>query len=173
MTSRDEFLAAVTTATEGTPYAVTPTPEGFDLHLEIADASWYGLFNKAGLKEEYVIRVRIDGSEYTVEQGRRSISWAVGAPTRGEISWFKGRTYELEKRKVWALDESFRPSKVVDYSFSSNEGLKLVKGIGQRLGLKERWPLSMKIALVAGAAGASSIVLVPLALLAKGLGWLP
>lgn len=171
MTTRDDFIQAIRTATEGTPYDVTPTDAGFDLGLKLADAKWYGLFNKSGLQVEHVCRVRLDGDSYTIEQGMREVSWSLGAPTRGRLEFFKGRSYEVSFQKVWALDEGFRPAKVVDYSFSSNEGLALVRTVGKRLGLKERMPGVVKGAIIVGLLGASSIVLVPIGLIGKARGW--
>lgn len=171
MTKADEFRAAIAKATADTPYAFTPTDVGFDLHLNLADAKWYGLINKSGLQVEYICRVEIGEDDYTIEQGKRRFSWSAGIPTRGRLEMSKGRNYELSFEKIWAFDENFRPAKVVDYSFSSLESLSLVRTVGKQLGLRERMPTTMKIGLVVGLIGASSLVLVPVGLVGKSLGW--
>jgi hypothetical protein len=59
-----------------------------------------------------------------------------------------GRSFELSSEKVWAFDESGRPGKVVDYTFSSEEGRRLVKGAIAEVGLEERMPWSAKAPLI-------------------------
>jgi hypothetical protein len=172
MTTADEFQNAIARAIAETPYTISHTDEGFDLHLDLANARWIGLYNKAGLKVEYLCRVEVnDNKTYTIDQGKRRIEWSLGTPTRGSIEMLRGRNRELSFEKIWALDERFRPAKVVDYSFSSRESLSLVRTVGKKLGLKERMPGSMRIGLVAGFIGASSLVLVPIGLLGKSRGW--
>lgn len=90
------------------------------------DASWWGVFAKAGLKKTYRLLLGLDEEKHEVrafeEEG--SIEWQAGAPAvsysrrqfRG-ISLFRyerGVGYGFKK-------ESLEPGKVYDYRFDSRE----------------------------------------------------
>lgn len=162
MSTVEQFRHAMMQATAGTPYTVSPIDDGFILHLEIANAQWYGLFNRAGLKEEYTCRVTVDGEKYKLLQGRRSIDWVAGAPrTGGRIEWASGWVWQRSKKQVWAWDEQGRFGKVVDYTFDSGEGKQLVKAVAERLGLRAGMPGRVKGALIfAVIAGIGAIITV-------------
>jgi len=149
MGHREDFIAALQQATAGTPYAVTPTEGGFDVALEVVDAQWYGLFNKAGLTKTYVHHVRVseDGS-YSVTDDSRSVEWVAGVPrVSAEASRQVGRVKEFGVQKIWAFDEHGQMAKVVDYRFNSEEGRDLVTTVGNHLGLKQERGTSEKIGL--------------------------
>ncbi len=154
MTTRDDLLHAIQKATEGTPYTATPTEDGFDVHLLIADAQWYGLFNKAGLNREYACRegVRLPGQDrrgplrHHPEPAERRMGGRRPL-RRGQRPVDQGSYLALSTRKIWALDENFHFTKVVDYSFRPNEGLQLIRTVGKGLGLRERTPVDMKIGI--------------------------
>jgi hypothetical protein len=66
MSTGREFFEDVKAAAEGTPYTVTETEDGFDVALDIVDAQWFGLFNKAGLKRLYIRHVHLQGDARNV-----------------------------------------------------------------------------------------------------------
>ena len=149
MSQRDEFLAAMQAAAEGTPYAVTRTEDGFDVGLDIVDAQWYGLFNKAGLTRTYVHHVRVgeDGS-YSITDDSRSMDWVAGVPRVSASATRQiGRVKEFGVQKIWAFEEHGQFGNVVDYRFNSEEGRDLVTTVADRLGLKQERGTSEKIGL--------------------------
>lgn len=149
MGHREDFLAAVQQATSGTPYAVTPTESGFDVALNIVDAQWYGVLNKAGLSKAYTHHVSVpeDGT-YSITDDSREVEWVAGVPRlSGSASRQVGRVKEFGVQKVWAFDENGQFGKVVDYRFNSEEGRDLVTMIGDNLGLKQERGTSEKIGL--------------------------
>ena len=77
MSNRAEVVERVRAAAEGTPYAVTQTPGGFDVALDIVDAQWFGLFNKAGLRKAYIhhVKVKDDGAFTITDESRASTGW--------------------------------------------------------------------------------------------------
>lgn len=166
-----EFHEAITRAVADTPYVVVPTEDGFEVNLDIANARWYGAFNKAGLEYDYSCRVTVSEDSFKIVQGTRKVSWTAGVPSHGSVEWSSGRIYGFEFNKSWALDESFRPAQVIDYSFSPNESLALVRAVGQQLGLTEKRPASVTGAIVFAGLGASALVIVPVAFLGRALGW--
>lgn len=172
MTERDDFFRNMQTAVEETPYVLTETERGLDLTLDIVDAKWYGLYFKEGLHRVYTYHVELPGDgTYTVTDDSRTVEWQAGVPTiSGSVERTRGRVYDRSSEKVWALGEDFRPGKVVDYRFDSEEGRRLIRAVADRLGLKEKRGRDEKIGLyfaILGGAGAllTLVVLGVLALL--------
>ena len=130
MSTRQEFFERVRAAAEGTPYAVTETTEGFDVTLDIVDAQWFGLFNKAGLRKVYTHHVKLsDDGAFSVTDESRSLEWVAGTPliaaTR-EVQ--RGRIKEFGFQKVWAFDEHGNFGVQADYRFNSEEGREPDRG---------------------------------------------
>ena len=172
--TRADFLDGVRQAAGGTPYVVTATDAGFDVTLDIVDAQWFGLFNKAGLDKVYIHHVAVaDDGTYTVTDDSRTVEWVAGVPrASASAERVYGRVKEFGVQKVWALDEHGRFGPVVDFRFNSEEGRDLVKGVAQQLGLKEKRGAAERTGLVfALVAGVGSVitllVLLVLALLGK------
>ncbi|MFC6285503.1 hypothetical protein ACFP3Q_06180 [Nocardioides sp. GCM10027113] len=170
----EELRRRVEVAAEGTPYVVTPTRRGFDVTLDIVDAQWFGLLNKAGLSKVYThhVAVREDGT-YTVTDDVRTVEWVAGVPqVKGSSERMYGRVKELGVQKVWALDEHGRFGQVVDFRFSSEEGRDLVEAVAEQLGLRLRRGAAETVGLVFGVIGAvgalaTIVVLVVLFLMGK------
>lgn len=153
MTDKATQLAeAVEAAVADSPYVVTRTAEGFDLSIDIADARWYGVLNKAGLKYDHTWRVTVDGDHYKILQTWKRVEWAAGVPTSLSAEGGRGRLLEVGFEKSWAFDEEGRFAKVVDYSFKSQEGLTLIRELAEPLGLSERRPMEVKVAVAAAVA---------------------
>lgn len=172
--SRQDFLDGVRQAAAGTPYVVTATDAGFDVTLDIVDAQWFGLFDKAGLDKVYIHHVAVaDDGTYTVTDDSRTVEWVAGVPrASASAERVYGRVKEFGVQKVWALDEHGRFGPVVGFRFNSEEGRDLVKGVAQQLGLKEKRGAAERTGLVfALVAGVGSVitllVLLVLALLGK------
>ena len=145
----DSFRDRVSHHAEATPYVVSPTADGFDVALDIADARWYQLYAKAGLKKTFVHHVAMTGpKDFTITDDSFEMSWEAGHPRLGvRLERFVGRRYEFSFQKTIAITEQARLDTVVDYTFSSEEGRKLVKRAGKELGLREHLPASAKGAL--------------------------
>jgi hypothetical protein len=152
MAQREDFLTAVQEAAAGTPYVVTPTDSGFDVALDIVNAQWYGVFNKAGLSKAYIHHVAVsDDGTYTITDDSREVEWVAGVPrASASASRQVGRVKEFGVQKVWAFDENGNFGTVVDYRFNSEEGRDMVTMIGERLGLKQERGTSAKIGLYVG-----------------------
>ena len=173
MSMRDQFLQGVQEALDGEPYAVAPTADGFDVTLDVVDAQWYGLFNKAGLTKAFIHHVRVgDDGSYSITDDSRELEWVAGVPRLGATASRQvGRVKEFSFRKTYALDENLQPAKVVDYSFSSEEGRSLITAVADRLGLKQQRGTAEKIGIwfaVIGGVGALITVIVLLIAAAMG-----
>jgi hypothetical protein len=169
-----DLQARVRVAVEGTPYAVTPAEGGFDVTLDLADAQWWGLLDRAGLQRSIVHEVRLRGAEaFTVTDVERRVDWVAGVPRLAASATLKrGRSLGVGGEKVWALDDDGRISAVVDYRFDAAEGRQLVEtaarslGLAQRRGTEERIGISFAIVGGAGAV-VTAVVLVVLLLLGR------
>ncbi|ART70525.1 hypothetical protein BTO20_20045 [Mycobacterium dioxanotrophicus] len=142
------FSSSVAAAAEGTPYKVTPTKRGFDVELDIVNAHWWELFDRAGLQSSFRWRVREHASYYTITDRQVRMKWSAGVP-RFAFSWEMqgGRIFAFTREKIWALSDRGRIEPVVDYRFNSREGRDLIRMVARRQGLKERQPWSVNLAL--------------------------
>ena len=168
----DRFRDRVASHAEGTPYVVSPTPEGFDVALDIVDARWYQLYAKAGLERTFVHHVTMAGGrDFTITDDSHTLEWEAGHPRLGaRVERFVGRRYDVGFRKTIAVTEDARIDTVVDYAFSSEEGRKLIKGAAKELGLREHLPASAKAGLwIAVAVLVAMAVLFPIAF---AMGWM-
>ena len=136
----------VRAATEGTPYLVEERPYGFDLTINIVDATWWTLLRKSSVKRVFTHQVRLDedSQRMTVTDVAQSVRWDAGAGLGSPPSLHveqqvqRGRVYEFSSEKQWGLDaETGQAGKVVDYTFSAKEGRDLVRGVADRDGWSE------------------------------------
>jgi hypothetical protein len=166
-----EFLRRVQEAASGTPYVVQETDTGFDVTLDIVDAQWFGLFNKAGLAKVYTHHVAVpETGVYTVTDDSRTVEWVAGTPRVAATAERQyGRVIELGAQKVWAFDEHGNFGVQADYRFSSEEGRELITGVADQLGLQLRRGGAEKAGLYVGVAAAIGSVIVLVVLL---VAWL-
>jgi hypothetical protein len=165
-----EFFRAVQAATEGTPYVVTETDEGFDVTLDIVDAQWFGLFNKASLQKVYVHHVAVpEPGTYTVTDDSRTVEWVAGSPTMGSAERVYGRVKEFGVQKVWAFDAQGNFGVQADYRFNSEEGRDLLTGVADQLGLKQRRGGAEKTGLIFGVIGAAGALVAVVAVIIMAL----
>lgn len=167
----DELRAAVTARAQDTPYQVVPTPEGFDLRINVVDAHWYGLISAAGLKKVVEHRVALDESRrrLTMTDVHLDVRWDAALDTSGhapprlvasaQVTRTLGRTYEVSFNRTWAINAQGVPAKVVDFSFSSAEGQSLIREPAVELGWTEHAGIYQRIGLIAGCVGLGLAVL--------------
>ncbi|MCY7396274.1 MAG: hypothetical protein LH468_09025 [Nocardioides sp.] len=168
MSLTQEFADRVRVAAEGTPYAVTDVEGGFDLRLELVDAQWWGVLNRAGLRRTFTHEVRIDETDrsFSVTDVSRDLEWVAGTPRISARGGFqRGRILSRRRETIWAFDDSGRPAKVVDYRFDSEEGRDLAVTVGRRLELTQHRGTAERMGLVMGVIGGAGAVLTVLVLL--------
>ncbi len=157
------FMARVAEAARETPYGVSATPRGFDVALKIADAQWYGLFNKAGLRKTYIHHVAVEGDTYTISDDSREVRWVAGVPRLAvRASRQYGRLIQVGAEKVFALDENGRLSRAVDYRYDSEEGCQLVTLVGREMDLRQKQPTSVRIGIAMAVFAVGGLVLLGL-----------
>lgn len=161
MSTSGAFFERVRQAAEGTPYDVTETEEGFDVKLDIVDAQWSGLFNKAGLKKVYTHHVKLaDDGVFSVTDEWRSVEWVAGTPrVAASVEVNKGRVIEFSRQKVWAFDEHGNFGVQADYRFNSEEGRQLITSVAQQLELKQRRGTEERIGIFVAALAIGGLVI--------------
>lgn len=134
-----ELFARVQQAAANTPYKVVPTEKGFDVELDVADATWFGLFNKAGLKHAFIHHVSIpETGTYSVTDDARTVEWIAGTPRISyEASREIGRIKKVSFNRTYAFNEEGEFGKVVDFKFNSEEGRALIDSAATDLGYRQ------------------------------------
>ncbi len=167
MSTAAELVERVRAATEGTPYTVTETPEGFEVGIDIVDARWYTLLYRNGVKRVFTYEVRLDEAKQTmaVTDVARSVRWSAGGdPTRppslhAEKSIQRGRVYPFSTEKQFGVDAGTGQAGMpVDYTFSSEEGRRLIRGAAKELGWSEKLGGEAKGAIIFGVAVLAALV---------------
>jgi len=138
----------VAAAAQGTPYTIVDTTNGFDVQLDIENAQWWGLYDRAGLRKTFRWRVKERKSYFTIFDRQLEMHWRAGVPALGaSVEVQGGRIFSLSRQKIWALSDRGRIEPVVDYKFNSREGRDLIRLTARQLGLKERLPFSLLFSL--------------------------
>ncbi|HEY7718283.1 MAG TPA: hypothetical protein VH915_05950 [Pedococcus sp.] len=160
MGATQELVAAVREATEGTPYVVTETEDGFDMTIDLADAQWWTLIRANGLKRVFTYEVRTYDRSKTlmITDVQNSVRWSGGAGVSGppslsaEKTFKRGRVISFSMQKQYGIDARTKTlKKVVDYRFNSNEGRDIIRAAAQEAGWRERMNGEQKgAAIVAG-----------------------
>lgn len=169
MSDAQELVAAVRARTEGTPYVVEETGSGFDVRIDIENASWYALLYKQHLSRTWVYHVKLEGAKtLSITDDVREVDWRAGAESRGGVptpvltastSRDLGRIESKSFQKTWGVDEQGGYGKVVDYQFTSSEGRDLIRGPAEELGWTEKRGTSERIGLYV-AVGTVALLLV-------------
>lgn len=155
------------------PYAVERTDDGFEVRIDVADARWYALFLREGLRETYTHRVKVDEARrrFTVTDVSTIVEWQAGASTseqrpvlRFSAQRSAGRIHRWARGTVWAWDDKLQFGKVLDYRLNTDESRALINAAARSLGYVQRQPVGVKAAIVAGVVGAAIAVATLLAL---------
>ncbi|WP_251149753.1 hypothetical protein [Cellulosimicrobium sp. Marseille-Q4280] len=179
MPTAADLAAAVGQRLEQTPYRIVdPRPDGFTMQLDLADARWWGVLSRSGLRETYdfVVRVEPDGPGYSILERRTQVEWVVGAhgpqPRLGGVlsaSRFDGTSWTYSAKIRVGLDDEGRLRAVVAYAFSPVHGRRIIREAASSLGLRLRMTGRSKVALGAAILGGVVAVLgVVVAIVASG-----
>ena len=164
MSVEREFEDRVRRQVEGTALLVERTERGFDVRANVVDAEWTAFLWRKGLKKTFVHHVALleDQRSYTITDDAYRVEWKGGVDTDGGVPTPElhrmaerqlGTSKQFEMRKVWAPTASGDLEKVVDYSFSSEEGRRAVRAAAEQLGLEERRDVFTRIGIAVGVLG--------------------
>ncbi|MGO4597069.1 hypothetical protein [Terrabacter sp. 2RAF25] len=172
MNSKQEFIEGVRRAAEGTPYAVTEQPYGFDLTVDVTSKRWLTLTAAHGIKRVFTHEVHLrDDGRYGITDVDNQVSYngsgAGGVSLTAMKKFSRGRVMSYSRRIEFGVDaDTGTMGKVVDYSFRAGEGRDLVRGVARQQGWKERmngeqrgalWVAGLTVVALVGAFGAIGI----------------
>lgn len=176
MSVAEDFYARVSRAAEGTAFLVERTEKGFDVRTNVVDAQYYTILFKEGIKRVFTHHVAVDeqGGSYTITDDAYDLEWKAGVDVdegvprpelRAAASRQLGTVKRFSTQKTWAIDDSGQYGKVVDYSFSSEDGRRMIREAAEAVGLRQRMGTVTKIGLAAAVLGVVvAIVAIVLAL---------
>lgn len=155
----DELYARVEAAAAGTPYRVCRTERGFDLTVDVDVPQWQELLTRRRMNQVHTYRValRPEKKVFTLTDVVRTVEYEAGL---GGVRL--GRTVSVG-RSVYA--SSYRTLDGSEqYTFSSAEGHRLIRGAAGGLGWREAQPASVKIAagfaILGGLGGIAALIAV-------------
>jgi hypothetical protein len=145
-----ELLALVTAKAEGSPYVVTPTPDGFDLRIQLQDSRWYSFLRAAGRQQVVEHRVSLDEArkQLVVTDVWHDVRWEVGAlghllpflEAEVEVKRTYGRVYAFHGSRT--IGGGSAPSSLPDdaggITRRSAVGRKFIREASAELGWTER-----------------------------------
>lgn len=150
----DAFAAEVSKKLENTPYALTRTPTGFTVAINLADAKWWMPLSRNGLKDTFEYQVTIDEAtkHYSVNDVRRRLAWRAGVNAQTLEPYFdldyqyqSGTVVGYRRELVIGGSDRGKIEPVVDIAFSPGEKKKLIKDTATQLGLKRMLSRDQKI----------------------------
>ncbi|WP_028921556.1 hypothetical protein [Pseudonocardia acaciae] len=160
-----EFLARVRAAAEGTPYAVTPTPNGFDVGIDLTHFRWVGGFRNR--RRVCIHRVRLDerAQRFSIRDDLYRLSWPDGMPKLTLGTFESGRV----RRKYWQY--TFGQDGVQGTeTYDTEEGRRLITDAAKELGWQGSRSGAERFALAMGVIGGAVGLVVCLGLLIAFLG---
>jgi hypothetical protein len=166
--STDQFYDLVRATAAGTPYVVTRTDEGFDVELDLVDATWFAAMYAEGLSKAYKQVVKVDerAGTFTMLDAMQQVEWKAGISggdhrprLTGSYEMFQGRIMQKERQKTWAWNTHGDYGSVVDFSYNSAEGHSLIRHAATELGFREKMPAAAKIGLAFAGIAIGGIVL--------------
>lgn len=159
MSASGELVEAVRARLVGTPYRMVETERGFDVAVDLADATYYTLMYRKHLETTWTYRVHLDEATRTlsITDDSYRMEWKAGAdvsggvprPTLGaRLSRSVGRFESKSFQRTYAIGEDGEYGKVVDFTFDAAEGRRLIREPARELGWTEKAGTAQRIGLV-------------------------
>ena len=138
---------------DSNPYKVTANGDVVTIELDLADAKWYTIFQKNGLKESYKIIITLDDAKKQAQVATEtySVEWSAGVPTLGaRMSIQKGKQIGFKFGAEAGIIEDGSIGQVYKYSLNSFEILSQIKKIITDAGWKQAMSGSQKGGVIVG-----------------------
>ncbi|MGW7255765.1 hypothetical protein [Streptomyces sp. NPDC054834] len=144
----EEFHTRIEAAVAGTPYRRRRTEWGFELTVDVNAPQWQELLTRHRVDQVHTYRVALRPQEkaFTMTDVVRTVEYEAGL---GGVRL--GKTVSTG-RSVY-VSKTWSPDGTQQYSFSSAEGHRLIRGVARELGWREIKPTSVKIAIGFGIFG--------------------
>lgn len=135
------------------PYKVTTSGNIVTIEIDLADAKWYTLFQKNGLKKTYKVVIELKDATKTavVSTEEYELSWEAGIPKIGaRLNIAKGKQFTLQYGAAAGIREDGTVGKVYEYSLNSVELLGKIGDIIKAAGWKQGMSQNQKGGLIVG-----------------------
>lgn len=131
-----EFMARVVEATAAIPYAVTGTPDGFDLRTDIGDQRWLSRLQESGVMKAHLHRVAVESMAYRITSDSRDLGWGAGVPVLASPKDVRKATRKGKRVTDTGLPAGAVP--VDDDVFAFEAGRHVIVTVGDGLGLTHK-----------------------------------
>lgn len=173
MSATRDLLAAVEARAAGTAYVVRPTPDGFDVQLQLDDPQWFGQLRAWRLTQASIHHVQVleASRRIRITDELRTLTWRAGTdgrerPTLGAaVEVARGRIAHRSVQRTYSIGRGGL-TKESERTFDSSAGRDLVTDTATSLGWRLERGTSEKIGLYVGV---TTIVLLILAGIVVGV----
>lgn len=163
----DEVVGDLARRTAGTPYTVDRAGSSVTVRVELADARWWALLQRQGLKTSYSTTLTPVGPAKAARSDQLTeVEWSAGLDGRlqprltGRSSAVGGRVWAVGAEKIWAVGPDGL-NQVVDYTLDSGELQSLIGATLDRAGWSTAFDTQSRIGLwVAGLAAVGAVAAV-------------
>lgn len=149
--SAQELYARIEAAVAGTPYRMRRTEPGFDLTVDVDVPQWQELLTRRRVSQVHTYRIALRPADkiFTMTDVVRTVEYEAGP---GGVRL--GKTVSVGRSMSVTSQRTFGDSgQSEQYTFSSAEGHRLIRGAAGELGWREAKPASVKIAIGVGILG--------------------
>lgn len=182
--SAAELYARVQAAAADTPYVVTRTENGFDVSVDVATPQWRDLLYRQRVQRVFTYHVAVDeqNKKIAVTDSLYEVEWSAGVGSAGlgqipvphlraSVSKQSGRIWTKSSYKTIGIGDDGSVGTVREYTFSSEEGRRLITEPARELGWTQARGTTEKIGIVVailGGVGAVVALLVTAIVFAVG-----
>ena len=109
-----------------TAYTVTQDGDILRVTFKIAEAKWYVLFGKAGMKKHYQLTIRLDEKNHTVSgiETMRTMNWSASIPRAARIGsfWRGGSFFDAQIAVAYGIKDinPFTVGQLYNYKYHTN-----------------------------------------------------
>jgi hypothetical protein len=164
-----ELIDAVRVRAARLGYTVTPTPEGFTVERDLADARYWAPLHLASVKTLTGHEVQVDPGTRTVKitDVHRNVEWRAGNDGlegwrpfwSADVEVTRGRISAIGTTRSWGVREDGTVGAIEDYAFDTNAGRSTIRESLGELGWSETMPLDQRIGLYVAIGTAVLLVL--------------
>ncbi|MFJ6573876.1 hypothetical protein ACIQNU_41430 [Streptomyces sp. NPDC091292] len=142
-----ELYVRMETACEGTPYRISRTDAGFDLTVDVRLPQWQTLLIRLRKSQVHTYRIALTPAEktFTLTDVVRTVERVEGP---GGVGLRLGKTVSVGRTLSTTSHRTLDGTD--EYTFSSAEGHRLIRGVTGELGWQETRPAALKIAATVG-----------------------
>lgn len=149
-----ELLARIQAAVEPTPYRLDRSKDGFEITVDVPSQHWQGFLYSRQTDRVFTHRVQVveHARKLKITDSVTTVTWEMGA--NGPIPRL-GVSKRLDSGRVihFSFQKTIGQESPTDFTFSSEEGRRLITRPAEQLGWRIAWGRNALIGLVAACIG--------------------